>query len=155
MNGMRTIVVLCILIATGWAIAEKNRSDGYMPNSIQCVTPTDSGCVGTARAGLRVPIGDINLKGLANSLMGRCELEVEGRGKSEPCANVQLVLESEREGEQKTAVMDGFNFRFDQIAKQKYRLTADSEKYTLSPSKMITEKNGNQITIKLKAKPKQ
>ncbi len=143
-----------------WASADKNKSNTYMPDSVQCVTPTDSACTGAGRVGLRVPIGDVNLTGIANSLLGRCELEVDGESKPRPCTDVQLFLESEREGEKRTAVVDGFNFRFDKLgvqsqsSQQKFRISADSSQYLLAPQKMQTGQKPNQLNIKLKARPK-
>jgi hypothetical protein len=126
-----------------------------MPPTMACPVQNDPACMGQASAAVQVPLPE---KGLSStpehSIWGDCEVTVPGESKPRPCTNVHLVLQSSREGEERTAVVDGFNFRFNDLKESKYKLTADSPDLQLETFEKGMLSPGQKLKIRLKAKPR-
>jgi len=129
----------------------KNRNDGYAPATVVCVDSTDPNCVGQATIGIATPID--KSKG---AIFGRCEVWMEGEKAPRSCSQLQLVLKSSRDNEQKMAVVEGFNFQFVDLKQDSYKLGVSSENYDVQTDNdnLDALSPGQTVKIRVRAKPR-
>jgi hypothetical protein len=149
--------VLLSVAFAGCKSEQKNRSDAYVPGAQQCVTVTDPACTGEVAAGAQVPLPEImrdkSLPSAETSIFGRCEMEVEGEKKLRPCDSIQLFVRATRENEQRTAVFNGYDFKFEGLSQSTYNVIAASPKYDLSTDTKVLNR-GSTVKLRVRAKPK-
>ena len=68
----------------------------------------------------------------AKMVIGRCEMLVVGQNQALPCSAVKLLAKSTRGHEQRTASVDGFNFRFDDMNEETYDLEVSAKDFSRS-----------------------
>lgn len=154
---MRYLTLLAAVLLVGCKSEQKNRNNAYVPAAQQCVTDTDPQCVGAASAMMSVPLPEARDKSKPaseNSIFGKCVMQIDGENEVRPCDGIQLVVRSTRENEEKEAVFDGYDFKFEGLNQHTYNLTANSQKYDLSTNALTTLTPGQKVDIKVKAKPK-
>ncbi|MGE0525821.1 MAG: carboxypeptidase-like regulatory domain-containing protein [Bdellovibrionales bacterium] len=154
-----SIASILSVAITGCKNIPKNRVAGDPPLPMECNTENDPSCMGMATVGAQIPIpGSTNPTTgeteTLSSIFGRCELFVEGDLSPRPCAGVRLVVTGTREGESRTATIDKFNFHFTDLERDTYRLQAEGEGYEILTDKKELLMPGQQVNIRLKAKPK-
>ena len=142
-----------IALGVGCGSAPKNHPDGYHPAGINCITPTDPDCVGTATAGVSVPIP--RSKKELNAIIGRCELIVENETEPRPCSGLKLVLRADRENISREAEIDGYKIVFPDLQPNStYRLTGASELYDIqTDTKALAPGQNVKIRVKAKSRP--
>lgn len=81
-------------------------------------------------------------------VVGHCELIV--RGKRRPCTGV--VLKLRRDGEERQASVSGFDFRFENLTRDRYRLEATHPRYGLVAPQKDDVSPGQTLKLTLRAK---
>ena len=83
-------------------------------------------------------------KSLGQSIRGECEMSIDGESEIQPCTDIRLIAHAVRGGEERVAVIEGFNFKIDDLNEELYGLEASSPTYDvrtdskeLSPGQVV------------------
>lgn len=89
-------------------------------------------------------------KKLEQTIVGRCEMIVEGDKDVRPCTELTLMLKSQS-GDQRRGLVDGFNVKFIDLKDGTYALTASAENYDVTTdTRELTP--GQTVKIRVQAK---
>lgn len=86
--------------------------------------------------------------GRASEIVGHCELIVAG--KPRPCTGVTLRVR--RDGEERVASVSGFDFKFENLTRDHYRLEATHPRYGLVTPQKDDVSPGQTLKLTLRAK---
>lgn len=166
MNSIWMALIVSLATLSACKSVPKNRSDGYVPASLQCPTDTDPNCIGGSTAAVQVPIApaaakpESNVNGRSSAtkvnrfISGRCELVVTGQRKVQPCEGLRLVVRSTVDNEERIAKFDGYGFKIDDLKEGvDYRVEALADKYDVTTDTR-TIKPGQKPKIRVMAKPR-
>jgi hypothetical protein len=154
---LKTSVFLLLATVVGCkSTVEKNANNDSLPLRTDRTNELDPNWIGESSAMVQVPLPQKPSKGAMkpeNSIVGHCEMMVVGESKPKPCNDIRLIVRSSRENEVRTAVIDGYNFKINDLNKTNYGLEATSPNYDITTdTKELSP--GQDVKIRVNAKPR-
>jgi hypothetical protein len=149
----RFAFVLLLTLVACKSPGKNEKSANYFPPEMECVGPQDPNCIGSATAGIQIPLPSMNPA--SRVISGQCEMIVEGEVKPRTCEELKVVLRSTRENQTRAVYFTGYGFKVkvDQLVPGEYRLEASSDKFEILNSDQAFKPNGP-MKIRIRAKPR-